>query len=77
MTAISLVCLIEYIYLFITMKKTQSAFTHLKKIVIQEPKYDAALVGAVRLISVAIAASLMDKAGRKALLFTSGLCRMK
>ncbi|XP_689092.6 solute carrier family 2, facilitated glucose transporter member 6 [Danio rerio] len=37
-----------------------------------EPKYDAALVGAVRLISVAIAASLMDKAGRKALLFTSG-----
>ncbi|TRY64958.1 hypothetical protein DNTS_024639 [Danionella cerebrum] len=37
-----------------------------------QPKYDAALVGAVRLISVAIAASLMDKAGRKALLFTSG-----
>uniref|UniRef100_A0A8C1YBP9 Solute carrier family 2, facilitated glucose transporter member 6 n=1 Tax=Cyprinus carpio TaxID=7962 RepID=A0A8C1YBP9_CYPCA len=37
-----------------------------------EPKYDAALVGAVRLMSVAIAASLMDKAGRKALLFTSG-----
>ncbi|XP_051524182.1 solute carrier family 2, facilitated glucose transporter member 6-like [Myxocyprinus asiaticus] len=37
-----------------------------------EPKYDAALVGVVRLISVAIAASLMDKAGRKALLFTSG-----
>uniref|UniRef100_A0A671PDT8 Major facilitator superfamily (MFS) profile domain-containing protein n=1 Tax=Sinocyclocheilus anshuiensis TaxID=1608454 RepID=A0A671PDT8_9TELE len=31
---------------------------------------------AVRLISVAIAASLMDKAGRKALLFTSGLCRI-
>ncbi|KAK7136189.1 hypothetical protein R3I94_014743 [Phoxinus phoxinus] len=37
-----------------------------------KPKYDAALVGVVRLISVAIAASLMDKAGRKALLFTSG-----
>lgn len=27
-------------------------------------------------MSVAIAASLMDKAGRKALLFTSGLCRI-
>ncbi|XP_076860242.1 solute carrier family 2, facilitated glucose transporter member 6 [Brachyhypopomus gauderio] len=37
-----------------------------------EPKYDAALVGVVRLFSVAIAASLMDKAGRKALLYTSG-----
>ncbi|XP_030620620.1 solute carrier family 2, facilitated glucose transporter member 6 [Chanos chanos] len=37
-----------------------------------EPKYDAALVGAVRLVSVVIAASLMDKAGRKALLYTSG-----
>ncbi|XP_016384124.1 solute carrier family 2, facilitated glucose transporter member 6-like [Sinocyclocheilus rhinocerous] len=37
-----------------------------------EPKYDAALVGVVRLMSVVIAASLMDKAGRKALLFTSG-----
>ncbi|XP_065104456.1 solute carrier family 2, facilitated glucose transporter member 6 [Paramisgurnus dabryanus] len=37
-----------------------------------KPKYDAALVGAVRLIAVTIAASLMDKAGRKALLFTSG-----
>uniref|UniRef100_W5KYT8 Solute carrier family 2, facilitated glucose transporter member 6 n=1 Tax=Astyanax mexicanus TaxID=7994 RepID=W5KYT8_ASTMX len=36
-----------------------------------EPKYDAALVGAVRLLSVMIAASLMDKAGRKALLYTS------
>ncbi|XP_071370407.1 solute carrier family 2, facilitated glucose transporter member 6 [Centroberyx affinis] len=38
-----------------------------------EPKYDAALVGAVRLFSVAVAASLMDKAGRKALLYTSSL----
>ncbi|XP_072537566.1 solute carrier family 2, facilitated glucose transporter member 6 [Salminus brasiliensis] len=37
-----------------------------------EPKYDAALVGAVRLLSVMIAASLMDRAGRKALLYTSG-----
>ncbi|KAG9354552.1 hypothetical protein JZ751_001264 [Albula glossodonta] len=36
------------------------------------PKYDAALVGAVRLLSVITAASLMDKAGRRALLFTSG-----
>uniref|UniRef100_A0A8C7UDE7 Solute carrier family 2, facilitated glucose transporter member 6 n=1 Tax=Oncorhynchus mykiss TaxID=8022 RepID=A0A8C7UDE7_ONCMY len=34
--------------------------------------YDAALVGAIRLLSVVIAASLMDKAGRKALLYTSG-----
>ncbi|KAK1801058.1 hypothetical protein P4O66_022762 [Electrophorus voltai] len=40
--------------------------------VLLEPKYDAALVGAVRLFSVIIAASLMDKAGRKALLYTSG-----
>ncbi|XP_076126303.1 solute carrier family 2, facilitated glucose transporter member 6 isoform X1 [Alosa pseudoharengus] len=37
-----------------------------------EPRYDAALVAAVRLVSVVIAASLMDKAGRRALLFTSG-----
>ncbi|KAL2092322.1 hypothetical protein ACEWY4_012120 [Coilia grayii] len=37
-----------------------------------EPKYDAALVGAVRLLSVMTAASLMDKAGRKPLLYTSG-----
>lgn len=44
---------------------------------IQKPSYDAALVGAVRLISVCIAASLMDKAGRKALLLTSGLCKTK
>lgn len=36
-------------------------------------RYDAALVGAVRLLSVAIAACLMDKAGRKALLYTSSL----
>ncbi|XP_033826875.1 solute carrier family 2, facilitated glucose transporter member 6 [Periophthalmus magnuspinnatus] len=37
------------------------------------PEYDAALVGAVRLFSVMLAASLMDKAGRKALLYTSSL----
>lgn len=36
-------------------------------------RYDAALVGGVRLISVVIAASLMDKAGRKALLYTSSM----
>uniref|UniRef100_A0A3Q3X2N5 Major facilitator superfamily (MFS) profile domain-containing protein n=1 Tax=Mola mola TaxID=94237 RepID=A0A3Q3X2N5_MOLML len=36
-------------------------------------EYDAALVGAVRLFSVAIAAFLMDKAGRKALLYTSSM----
>ncbi|XP_062310820.1 solute carrier family 2, facilitated glucose transporter member 6 [Osmerus eperlanus] len=36
------------------------------------PKYDAVMVGAVRLLSVALAASLMDKAGRKILLYTSG-----
>ncbi|KAI5610388.1 solute carrier family 2, facilitated glucose transporter member 6 [Silurus asotus] len=36
-----------------------------------EPKFDAAIVGCVRLVSVIIAASLMDKAGRKALLYTS------
>uniref|UniRef100_A0A8B9FZJ4 Solute carrier family 2 member 6 n=1 Tax=Amazona collaria TaxID=241587 RepID=A0A8B9FZJ4_9PSIT len=35
--------------------------------------YDAALVGLVRLFSVAIAAVLMDKAGRKILLFVSGM----
>ncbi|XP_017323264.1 solute carrier family 2, facilitated glucose transporter member 6 [Ictalurus punctatus] len=35
------------------------------------PKFDAAIVGVVRLLSVAIAAALMDKAGRKALLYTS------
>ncbi|XP_042360219.1 solute carrier family 2, facilitated glucose transporter member 6 [Plectropomus leopardus] len=38
-----------------------------------EPKYDAALVGAVRLFSVAVAACLMDKAGRKALLYMSSM----
>ncbi|KAM6954405.1 solute carrier family 2, facilitated glucose transporter member 6 [Aplochiton taeniatus] len=36
------------------------------------PKYEAALVGLVRLFSVAMAAILMDKAGRKALLYISG-----
>ncbi|KAJ8379803.1 hypothetical protein SKAU_G00005810 [Synaphobranchus kaupii] len=44
---------------------------HLSRVSL-EPKYDAALVGLVRLLSIVIAASLMDKAGRKALLFTSG-----
>ncbi|XP_036946007.1 solute carrier family 2, facilitated glucose transporter member 6 [Acanthopagrus latus] len=38
-----------------------------------EPRYDAALVGVVRIISVAIAAVLMDRAGRKALLYTSSM----
>ncbi|KAM4634177.1 solute carrier family 2, facilitated glucose transporter member 6 [Polymixia lowei] len=38
-----------------------------------EAKYDAVIVGVVRLFSVAVAASLMDKAGRKALLYTSSL----
>ncbi|XP_026217933.1 solute carrier family 2, facilitated glucose transporter member 6 [Anabas testudineus] len=37
------------------------------------PKYDAAIVGLVRLFSVIIAASLMDKVGRKALLYTSSM----
>ncbi|XP_061605984.1 solute carrier family 2, facilitated glucose transporter member 6 isoform X1 [Phyllopteryx taeniolatus] len=36
-----------------------------------EPRYDAAIVGLVRLVSVILAAVLMDKAGRKALLYTS------
>lgn len=36
-------------------------------------RYDAAIVGAVRLLSVALAAGLMDKAGRKALLYVSSL----
>ncbi|XP_036433965.1 solute carrier family 2, facilitated glucose transporter member 6 [Colossoma macropomum] len=40
--------------------------------ILLDPKYDAALVGAVRLLSVMIAASLMDRAGRKTLLFASG-----
>ncbi|MEQ2165030.1 hypothetical protein GOODEAATRI_012786 [Goodea atripinnis] len=38
-----------------------------------EPRYDAAIVGAVRLFSVAVAASLMDKAGRKVLLYSSSM----
>ncbi|KFV15740.1 Solute carrier family 2, facilitated glucose transporter member 6, partial [Pterocles gutturalis] len=42
-----------------------------KTSVILEPEYDAALVGLVRLFSVAIAAVSMDKAGRKILLFVS------
>ncbi|POI31598.1 hypothetical protein CIB84_004651 [Bambusicola thoracicus] len=42
-----------------------------KTAVILEPEYDAALVGLVRLFSVAIAAVSMDKAGRKILLFVS------
>ncbi|XP_068011710.1 solute carrier family 2, facilitated glucose transporter member 6 isoform X2 [Melanerpes formicivorus] len=37
----------------------------------QRAEYDAALVGLVRLFSVAIAAASMDKAGRKILLFVS------
>ncbi|XP_057717381.1 solute carrier family 2, facilitated glucose transporter member 6 [Corythoichthys intestinalis] len=36
-----------------------------------EPRYDAAIVGLVRLASVSVSAFLMDKAGRKALLYTS------
>ncbi|XP_033998215.1 solute carrier family 2, facilitated glucose transporter member 6 [Trematomus bernacchii] len=36
-------------------------------------RYDAAIVGAFRLFAVAVAASLMDRAGRKALLYTSSL----
>ncbi|NXS29229.1 GTR6 protein, partial [Pomatostomus ruficeps] len=42
-----------------------------KTSVILKPQYDAALVGLVRLSSVAIAAVSMDKAGRKILLFVS------
>uniref|UniRef100_A0A4W2BWS4 Major facilitator superfamily (MFS) profile domain-containing protein n=1 Tax=Bos indicus x Bos taurus TaxID=30522 RepID=A0A4W2BWS4_BOBOX len=40
--------------------------------VLLPPKVDAAIVGAVRLLSVLIAALTMDLAGRKALLFVSG-----
>lgn len=40
----------------------------------QPPKDDAAIVGAVRLLSVLIAALTMDLAGRKVLLFVSGEC---
>lgn len=36
-------------------------------------RYDAAIVGLVRLGSIAVAAFLMDKAGRKALLYTSSM----
>ncbi|KAK3565436.1 hypothetical protein QTP86_009700 [Hemibagrus guttatus] len=36
------------------------------------PKYDAAIVGFVRLVTVIIAAGLMDKAGKKSLLYISG-----
>ncbi|XP_061460438.1 solute carrier family 2, facilitated glucose transporter member 6 [Rhineura floridana] len=39
--------------------------------VILEPQYDAVIVGAVRLASVAVAAFSMDKAGRKILLYIS------
>ncbi|CAG02704.1 unnamed protein product, partial [Tetraodon nigroviridis] len=49
----------------------QPIFSHSK--IALEPRYDAALVGVVRLFSVVIAASLMDKAGRKALLYTSSM----
>lgn len=38
----------------------------------QPPEDDAAIVGAVRLLSVLIAAVTMDLAGRKVLLFVSG-----
>lgn len=38
-----------------------------------EAKYDAAIVGCVRVFSVAVAACLMDRAGRKALLYTSSM----
>ncbi|KAG2469651.1 solute carrier family 2, facilitated glucose transporter member 6 [Polypterus senegalus] len=41
--------------------------------VILPAQFDAALVGAVRLISVTISASCMDKAGRKILLFVSSI----
>ncbi|XP_061838089.1 solute carrier family 2, facilitated glucose transporter member 6 [Nerophis lumbriciformis] len=36
-----------------------------------DPGYDAVIVGLVRLLSVTVAAVLMDKAGRKVLLYTS------
>ncbi|XP_048369215.1 solute carrier family 2, facilitated glucose transporter member 6 isoform X2 [Sphaerodactylus townsendi] len=41
--------------------------------VILAPQYDAVLVGAVRLVSVIVAASSMDKAGRKILLYISAV----
>ncbi|XP_043913831.1 solute carrier family 2, facilitated glucose transporter member 6-like [Protopterus annectens] len=43
-----------------------------KTSVILPGEYDAAIVGAVRFLSVLVAAVLMDKAGRKCLLFASG-----
>lgn len=49
----------------------QSIFTKSKVSLL--PEYDAVLVGVVRLFSVVLAASLMDKAGRKALLYTSSM----
>ncbi|CAL1588892.1 unnamed protein product [Knipowitschia caucasica] len=49
----------------------QTIFTKSK--VSLPPQYDAALVGVIRLLSVLLAASLMDKAGRKALLYTSSM----
>lgn len=39
---------------------------------LQPPEDDAAIVGAVRLLSVLVAALTMDLAGRKVLLFVSG-----
>ncbi|XP_051893149.1 solute carrier family 2, facilitated glucose transporter member 6 [Pristis pectinata] len=41
--------------------------------VILKGSYDTVLVGAVRLVSVSIAAWVMDKAGRRKLLFVSGI----
>lgn len=38
---------------------------------VRRVRYDAAIVGLVRLVSVTMAAVLMDKAGRKALLYAS------
>ncbi|CAN9505210.1 unnamed protein product [Ophioblennius macclurei] len=49
----------------------QSIFSRSK--VSLDASYDAAIVGAVRLLSVAVAASLMDKAGRKVLLYVSSM----
>lgn len=39
---------------------------------LQASQYDAVIVGAARLLSVIFAASSMDKAGRKILLYASG-----
>ncbi|KAH0615474.1 hypothetical protein JD844_004763 [Phrynosoma platyrhinos] len=49
--------------------KEQTIFDHTA--VILPPQYDAVIVGAVRLGSVLVAAFLMDKAGRRILLFIS------